>query len=211
VTETNLANNTAINAATVTALTLTNVSIQFGSIAFNPQTGLYQQTVQFNNLSGVTAAAVRIAVQDLSSTVMLYNATGMTGGVPYVEYDQPVVTGGNVAFLLEYYDSTRQPFVSTNFVATVVAAVIVPTPTGTVLQLDSAPFLSDGQLTIEFASVPGHTYVVQYSSDMLTWLTATPPIVAKNTRTQWIDSGPPTTESLPGSLGQRFYRIVQTN
>jgi uncharacterized repeat protein (TIGR01451 family) len=211
VTDTNLANNTAINAATVTALTLTNVSIQFGSIAFNPQTGLYQQTVQFNNLSGVTAAAVRIAVQDLSSTVMLYNATGMTGGVPYVEYDQPVVTGGNVAFLLEYYDSTRQPFVSTNFVATVVAAVIVPTPTGTVLQLDSAPFLSDGQLTIEFASVPGHTYVVQYSSDMLTWLTATPPIVAKNTRTQWIDSGPPTTESLPGSLGQRFYRIVQTN
>jgi uncharacterized repeat protein (TIGR01451 family) len=211
VTDTNLANNTASNVTTVTAATLTNVSLQYGPIVFNPQTGLYQQTVQFNNLSGVTAAAVRVAVQDLSSTAVLYNATGTTNGVPYVEYNQPVVTGSNVVFLLEYYDSTRQPFVSTNFIATVVAAVTVPTPTGTYLQLDTAPFLSAGQLTIEFASVPGHTYVVQYSSDMVTWLTATPPIVAANTRTQWIDGGPPETESLPGAPGQRFYRIVQTN
>jgi len=152
-------------------------------------------------------------VLDLSSAVVLYNATGSTNGVPYVEYDQPVVGGGNVVFLLEYYESTRQPFVSTNFVASVVAAVTVPTPTGTILQMDTnSPFLSQGQLTIEFASVPGHTYVVQYSSALGgPWLTATPPIVAKNTRTQWIDAGPPETQSPPGSPGQRFYRVVQTN
>jgi hypothetical protein len=72
-------------------------------------------------------------------------------------------------------------------------------------------FVSQGQLTIEFASIPGHTYVVQYSADMKTWLTATPPIVAVNNKTQWIDSGPPVTQSLPGSPGQRFYRVVQTN
>jgi uncharacterized repeat protein (TIGR01451 family) len=211
VTDTNLANNTASVVTTVTALSLTNVSIQAGPIVFNPQTGLFQQTVQVNNLSGVTAAAVRVAVLDLPSIVELYNARGSTNGAPYVEYDQPVATGSNVVFLLEYYESTRQPFVSTNFVATVVAAVVVPPPTGTYLQLDTAAFVSEGQLTIEFASVPGHTYVVQYSSDMQTWLTATPPIVAKNTRTQWIDAGPPETESAPGSPGKRFYRIVQTN
>jgi uncharacterized repeat protein (TIGR01451 family) len=213
VTDTNLANNTASNVTTVTAAVLTNVSLQYGPITFNPQTGLYQQTVQFNNLGGVTAAAVRVAVLDLSSAVVLYNATGSTNGVPYVEYDQPVVGGGNVVFLLEYYESTRQPFVSTNFVASVVAAVTVPTPTGTILQMDTnSPFLSQGQLTIEFASVPGHTYVVQYSSALGgPWLTATPPIVAKNTRTQWIDAGPPETQSPPGSPGQRFYRVVQTN
>jgi uncharacterized repeat protein (TIGR01451 family) len=211
VTDTNLANNTATSVATVTGLTLTNVSLQFGPITFNPQTGLYQQTVQFNNLGGVTAAAVRVAVLDLSSAVVLYNATGSSNGVPYVEYDQPIVGGSNVVFLLEYYESSRQPFVSTNFAATVVAAVVVPPPTGTYLQLDTDPFLSEGQLTIEFASVPGKTYVVQYSSDMVTWLTATPPIVARNTRTQWIDSGPPETVSPPGIPGQRYYRIVQTN
>jgi len=211
VTDTNLANNTAGNVTAVTAAVLTNISLQFGPITFNPQTGLFQQTVQVDNLSGVTAAAVRVAVSNLSSGITLYNATGSTNGMPYVQYDQPVLTGSNVVFLLEYYESTRDPFVSTNFAATVVAAVTVPTPTGTIVQLDTTPFLSEGQLTIEFASVPGHTYVVEYSSDMQTWLTATPPIVAANTRTQWIDAGPPVTESPPGIPGQRFYRIVQIN
>jgi hypothetical protein len=117
-----------------------------------------------------------------------------------------------VVFTLEYYDGTRQDFVSTNFVATVVPATTIPTPTGTTLQLDSnGSFISQGQLTIEFASIPGRTYVVEYSSDMQTWLTATPPIVAKNTKTQWVDTGPPVTQSPPGSPGQRFYRVVQTN
>jgi len=210
--DTNLSNNTASNITTVTAPVLTNVSIQAGPVIFNPQTGLYQQTVQFNNLSEVTAAAVRISVLGLATNVVLYNASGTADGVPYVQYNQPVPVGSNVVFLLEYYDRTRTLTASTNFVATVVAAVTVPPPTGTYLQLDTnSPFMNEGELTIEFASVPGHTYVVQYSSDMQTWLTAAPPIVAVNTRTQWIDSGPPKTESPPGSPGQRFYRIVQTN
>jgi uncharacterized repeat protein (TIGR01451 family) len=211
VTDTNLANNTASVVTVVTALTLTNLSDTYGPNIFNPQTGLFQQTNTVTNLSGVAASAVRVSVLDLPSGVQLYNASGSSNGVPYVEYDQPVPAGGNVVFLLEYYESTRQPFLPTNFVVTIVAAVVVPTPTGTLLQLDRTPFLSEGQLTIEFASVPGHTYVVEYSSDMQTWLAAAPPIVAKNTRTVWIDSGPPVTESLPASPGQRFYRIVQTN
>jgi uncharacterized repeat protein (TIGR01451 family) len=209
------------HAATVTSTVVPPVasgklSIQFSPATFNGtnfnhQTGLYEQTVQVNNLSGFTAAAVRVAVLDLPSSVKLYNATGTTNGAPYVEYDQPVATGSNVVFVLEYYDSTREAFVSTNFLATIVAPVVVPAPAGTSFLLDTAPFMSQGQLTIEFASVPGHTYVVQYSSDMRTWQTATPPIVAEDTRTQWIDAGPPETESPPGSPGQRFYRIVQTN
>jgi uncharacterized repeat protein (TIGR01451 family) len=211
VTDTNLANNTASVIVTVTELTLTNITIQAGPITFNPQTGLYQQTVQVNNLGAVAATAVRVSVLGMPANVALYNATGMTDGTPYVEYDQPVAAVGNVVFLLEYYEASRAAFTSTNFTATVVAAVTVPAPSGTFLQLDRTPFLSEGQLTIEFASVPGHTYVVQYSSDMLTWLTATPPISATNTLTQWIDAGAPETASPPGSPGQRFYRIVQTH
>jgi hypothetical protein len=70
--------------------------------------------------------------------------------------------------------------------------------------------LLNGALLIEFASTPGATYVIQYSSDMQNFKTAAPPIVAAGTRVQWIDSGPPKTDSLPGSAGQRFYRILQT-
>ena len=113
--------------------------------------------------------------------------------------------------MLEYYDATRQSFVSTNFVAAAVAAARPPAPSGTVFQVDRLTFMSQGQPTIEFATVPGHTYVVQYSSDLQTWQTAIPPVVAKNTRTQWIDAGPPMTASPPGRPGQRYYRIVQIN
>jgi uncharacterized repeat protein (TIGR01451 family) len=210
----------------LSAPTMTNnTTIVSGPIVFNPQTGLYYQTVQFNN-NGTNSgppeessrthsddiAAVQISVLGLPSGVVLYNASGTSNGVPYVEYDGLIATGGSVVFTLEYYDRTRQDFVSTNFVATVVPAATIPTPTGTTIQLDSnGSFVSQGQLTIEFASVPGRTYVVQYSSDMQTWLTAAPPIVARNTKTDWVDSGPPVTQSLPGSPGQRFYRVVQTN
>jgi len=224
VTDPYLGNNTQSITATVTALVntnpppLTNVTVQaLGPIVFNPQTGLYQQTVLFTNLSGVATVAIRIGVLDLPSFVTLYNATGTTNGVPYVEYDQSVAAGGGAVFLLEYYDVTRQPFVSTNFVVTALgAAAPAPSATGTVLQLDRIEFISEGQLTIEFASVPGHTYVVQYADSVnpAQWNTAWPPIIAVNTKTEWIDAGPPKTTSPPGApgvAGQRYYRVVQTN
>jgi uncharacterized repeat protein (TIGR01451 family) len=217
---TNLAPGTILNASVTNVATapvvttLTNLTVlPPGKIVFNPQTGLYQQSVACTNLTGGPVTAVRLTVRGLPSSVVLYNAAGSTNGSPYVEYDQTLAAGGGVVFLLEYYDATRQPFVSTNFVATAVAAVTPPVPVGTVMQLDRIAFISQGQLTIEFASIPGHTYVVEYSASLESpqWKAAVPPIVANATKTQWIDSGPPKTDSPPGPLGQRFYRVVQTN
>ena len=186
-------------------------SLVIGPIAFNPQTGLYQQSVLFTNLSGVPVTGLRVTVLGLASSVVLYNAAGSTNGAPYVEYGPTVAAGGGVGFLLEYYDATRQPFVSTNMVATAVAVAPPPVPVGTIVQLDRVQFISDGQLTIEFATIPGHTYVVQYSADLISWKAAVPPIIANATKTQWIDSGPPKTDSAPGGVAQRYYRVVQTN
>ena len=186
-------------------------SLVIGPIAFNPQTGLYQQSVLFTNLSGAPVTGVRVTVLGLPSSVVLYNATGSTNGAPYVEYGPNVAAGGGVGFLLEYYDATRQPFVSTNMVATAVAVAPPPVPGGTIVQLDRVQFISGGLLTIEFATIPGHTYVVQYSADLISWKAAVPPIVANAIKTQWIDSGPPKTDSAPGGVAQRYYRVVQTN
>jgi len=213
VTDTNLANNTASVVATAIELPAANWSIQFGPISTNWQTGLFQQTVQVNNLSGAANKLVSVAVLGLPSYVTLYNATGTSNGVPYFEYNQLVSPGSNVVFLLEYYVGTRRPFVSTNFVVTNVTFG-VSTPTGPSELTDRPAFTNEAgllQWTIEFTSVPGHTYVVQYSSNMETWLTAAPPIVATNTRTLWIDSGPPVTQSPPGSADVRMYRVLKTN
>jgi hypothetical protein len=188
----------------------TNIAIQVvGSIAFDPQTGLFNQSVTVTNGTGNPVTAVRLSVLGLPADVLLYNATGSTNGVPFAEYRHALNTGASVGFLLEYYRSNRLEFVSTNFVATAVPLATPATPTGTVLQLDRAPFLSDGALVIEFASVPGKSYVVEYSANMLTWTPAVPPVIAAGTRVQWTDAGPPKTDSPPGGAGQRFYRVVQ--
>lgn len=188
----------------------TNIAIQLASpITFDPQTGLFKQSVSVTNGTGNSVTAVRLSVLDLPKDVLLYNASGSTNGIPFAEYRHVLNAGATVGFLLEYYRSNRVVFVSTNFVPTVVPLAISATPTGTVLQLDRTPFLSNGALVIEFASVPGKTYVVEYSPDMQTWTSAVPPVIAAGTRVQWTDAGPPKTDSPPGGLGQRFYRVVQ--
>ena len=187
------------------------LSVQIlGSIVFDRQTGLFEQPVEVSNPGANPVPAIQLAVQGLTSGVILYNASGVSNGVPFVEYDQELDPGASASFILEYYVSNRADFVSTNFAATVISASSPTAPAGTIVQLDREPFLYDGKLVIEFIAIPGATYSVQYTADMQTWNTALPPIIATSTRVQWVDSGPPKTPSVPGGLGQRFYRVIQS-
>ena len=68
---------------------------------------------------------------------------------------------------------------------------------------------NDTRFVIEFASVPGKTYNIIYSSDLVTWKVATPSVPASANVTQWYDDGPPKTESKPASVGARFYRVIK--
>jgi hypothetical protein len=61
---------------------------------------------------------------------------------------------------------------------------------------------------VEFSTVPGQVYAIQYSSDMVTWLTAVPAITAPANKVQWIDSGPPKTVSNPAQQPVRYYRVI---
>jgi hypothetical protein len=72
------------------------------------------------------------------------------------------------------------------------------------LQLANVRFL------IEWTAIIGRTYTVQYSSDMTTWKTIVPSIVAPATEVQLLDDGPPKTETAPTQVGSRFYRVFQS-
>ena len=192
---------------------------QFGVLAgapvFNPQTGLFEENVAVTNTGTFTVLGFRVHVGGLRSGVTLWNASGTNNGVPYVNYNFPVDPSNGVSLILEFYDPSRLAFTNT-----LTVEAIQPGPTSTTSTngsvVVSAEFmdnriLGDPRFVIEFASVPGKTYVVLYSTNVLSpvWNVATPSIPANANITQWYDDGPPKTESSPASVPQRFYRVIQ--
>jgi hypothetical protein len=65
-------------------------------------------------------------------------------------------------------------------------------------------------LSIEFDSIPGSHYQIQYSSDLRDWQDAGVPVLATSTQVSWTDTGSPLTESHPSMARRRFYRVVKT-
>jgi len=190
-----------------------------GTSAFNPQTGLYEEDVTVTNLGTVAVHALRLYVSKLRSGVTLYNATGTNNGVPYVEYDPPYnsplnpfpAVDSSVTFVLEFFVANRLPF--TNSLTAVAINPPATGPTNGTAVVITGEFLDqrnpdDIRFLIEFASIPGRTYTILYSDDMVNWNIAKPSIVASANTTQWYDDGPPETLSKPSSSGSRFYRVL---
>jgi uncharacterized repeat protein (TIGR01451 family) len=200
-----------------------NLSLLVNSNNFNPQSSLYEELVVVTNIGTATAQSVRLTVAGLPSFVTLYNATGTNAGIPYVQNNFPLPPGGTVDFVLEFYDSLRQPF--TNIVSAVevqpAAAPVIPTnavavPITAIFQSHiningNVDLAGTSRYVIEFPTMAGHTYTILYTDDLLqpVWYVVTPYIVANASVVQWYDDGPPKTQSPPSSVGARFYRVVE--
>jgi uncharacterized repeat protein (TIGR01451 family) len=203
-------NNTGVTPASraVTEIGVAQFSILAGTPVFNPQTGLYEETVTVTNNAATTILGFRLHVGGLTNNVTLYNASGTTNGVPFVNYNFPVDPSNAVSLILEFYNPTRQAFTHTLW-----AEAILPTATGTISTngAAAASIHADprtGRVFIEFLSVPGKTYTIIYSDTLAApvWKVATPSVRAAANVTQWYDDGPPVTDSKPVI---RFYRVIQ--
>jgi hypothetical protein len=178
-------------------------------VGFNPRTGLYEQTVRVTNPTGSTYDAVRIYVSGLTSAQHLHNASGTTNGVPYAQSAGSVAPGSYVDFLLEYYvtdSSVTAPTLITKLVTPDTGGTT--TYAGTSVPIHRTQVLANGYIMIEFSTISGRVYYVQYSSDMRTWKTAQPAIAGNGGWIQWVDSGPPKTENTPSSVPMRYYRVI---
>ncbi|HTY87786.1 MAG TPA: DUF11 domain-containing protein [Candidatus Acidoferrum sp.] len=210
--DTNTVNDTAAVDVTVGTfaygqLIATNVS----AMVFNPQTGLMNQTVRLTNIGSNNVAAARVIVAGLTNR--LYNAVGTNSGNPYVVYNAELDTNQFVDLVLEYFVSTRLPVYvdNTNYTAVGVPFTDLSITGGTNagFSITLMTNLPNGNILIEFQSLPGSNYTVVYSSDSLftSAQAAQPSIVAPANRTQWIDDGPPKTVSAPTNAPSRFYRV----
>ena len=183
-------------------------------MSYNPQTDLFQETVRVSNPTPFTYDAARVYVYGLTNNTTVYNASGSTNGIPYVESQTMIAPGGYVDFVIEYWSPLR----------------IMPNPTlvaelegggtgiigggggtinGTQQHINQAVTLPDKTFLLEFASTSNRVYYVQYSSDLKTWKTAQSEITGNGTWIQWIDNGQPKTESAPATTTMRFYRVYR--
>jgi large repetitive protein len=193
-----------------------------GTNADNPQTGLHEENVTVTNIGTVPIHSIRLYVGGLRSGVTLYNATGTNNGVAYVEYDAPYdapinpypAANNHVTFQLEFYVTDWRTFTnSLSAVATLASTnTIINGTAGTIQKITDSRFVND-RFIIQFSSIPGRTYTVEYKDDLLspTWKIAVPSIVASANVTQWYDDGPPKTDSLPSSVTNRFYQVIKNN
>jgi uncharacterized repeat protein (TIGR01451 family) len=202
-------NNVATNITTAVTQSITNLVLTvLSSITLNPQTGLFEQRIQVANGGPATPSSVLVTVSGLPANAKVYNAAGTTNGLPYVQSSSPLGVGSNVVFLLEYYIPTRVAPTNLTFTVEAGPTVIPPVVSGTILSVSRTLVLTNGNVLVEFSAVPGQIYAIQYSSDMVTWLTAVPVIAAPANRVQWIDAGPPQTVSSPAQTSARYYRVV---
>ena len=185
------------------------------AMSLNPQTGLFQQTVRVSNPTGSSYGAVRVYVYGLTNNTTVYNASGFTNGIPYVESHAAIAPGGYVDFVIEYWSPLLimpNPTIVADLVGVSISSFASgsgETLIGTQQHIQQAAVLPDKTFLLEFASITNQVYYVQYSSDLRTWQTAQPGITGNGTWIQWIDDGQPKTQSAPATTSTRFYRVIE--
>ena len=220
----NMSNNNGTNIASqlVTIVAPAQFSYVQGVAHVNPQTGLYEENISVTNTSIITIAGVRVVVTNLPTGITLYNATGTTNGLPYVEFYNPLNPMQSENLILQFTDLKRVGFTN----GLIITAIIPPNQTvlGTNSSVSLFNWFVDYRSTprnvIEFTSTPGKTYTIIYSDDLVNWQVATPTVTATANFTWWYDDGPPETASTPPNLlttpvtpiapsTARYYRVIQ--
>jgi hypothetical protein len=184
------------------------------------QTGYFFQLLSVANNSSTNYPGLRILVLDIpedtpTNMVRVANAHGLTNlsatvtNVPFFDFG-PIAAGQSVPCLVEWYVANRYQFPSARFQAIVMETPLVLLPT-TILVTNNATRVVDGKFFAEFKSEEGRAYFIQYNSALTAtngWKTSMPPVRGNGTTVQWVDTGPPRTESAPSATTQRFYRVV---
>ena len=180
------------------------------------QTGATEESLPILNPAGSVSAVtfLRISffdlrVDSLGNAIYLINATGTNNGIPYILIPTTVAPAGTFGLNVEYYVSDRITSPRPRLVVEVVTGGYPTAPAGTILAPDRTEFHL-GRFKLDFLSIAGKTYYIQYSPGALgPWETSFPGIAGTGGRLQWVDTGPPRTTSLPTAAGTRFYRLLQ--
>ncbi|QJE96861.1 SUMF1/EgtB/PvdO family nonheme iron enzyme [Luteolibacter luteus] len=175
------------------------------------QQGLFIQKLTVTNNNTLALAGFRLLVGNLPADVQVYNRQGLDPqGLPYVDWSGALAPGAQVTLTIEFFHPGRNPSFAPTYTISSVLAVAPTEPA--VADGGSGPtrvvVLENRDMLLEFNSVPGSAYAIEYTHDGTLWHRAEPSVTASSNRTQWIDSGPPKTSAHPSTEPVRYYRIV---
>ena len=188
-----------------------NYDTTFSTPLFNPQTSLYEQKVTVGNNTPFSFTALRITATNLPATVTLQNATLTNGGLPYIEHNLTVPAGGSVTLKLEYFSSDLAPFTPGLRLELLNQQRVFTAPAVTVMTAAAlrTGYSPDGvpKFYMQFPTQAGRLYYVQYLDAIgSAWRTSPVTVTGTGFVVQFIDDGPPNTDTAPGRA--RFYRIL---
>lgn len=171
-----------------------------------------QFVVQNNTGNDCPALGLRLLFSNIPAGIIIENQNGLTpapDGRPMIEWEV-VLPNGATQELSVIYVSTGA-FRPDQNPPTVEVQYILPNARALPdqdagLQITNLRQLQDGRFLLEFESVVGNRYEVDYMNDFPAdlWRTVPLQLNAGGNRTQWIDYGPPATLE---ASGVRAYRV----
>jgi len=179
------------------------------------QSGTFVGQVNVTNENSEAIPAFRLYVSNLPEDVQVYNANGTRAygtpatELPYLLYNYPLAGGASVVISVEFFRPSMDPdFTPVYEVELLAVAETLPAAGTSGVNVTLFQELSNGDMLIEVASIPGHEYAIEYSDNLEDWFRVQQTVTAVANRLQWIDNGPPKTAVHPSEVDQRFYRLV---
>jgi probable HAF family extracellular repeat protein len=177
-----------------------------GPATRNPQTGLFQQSIRLQNPGTNAIHALRLYLGNIPPTTQLVTVSGEENGRRFVQLNSGLAAGATQTVLLEF-SGEYGGFTAADLSAEIAHIGESNSSGGEVTEL-LGERISSGSFLFRFSTLSNRIYRVQYSSDMRDWKNSEPPIIGTGGQVQWIDFGPPRTESRPVESGSRYYRLV---
>jgi hypothetical protein len=197
--------------------------------ALNRQSGLFEQLVAVAHAGANVLANVDVLVAGLgndsrTNAIRVYNsigtrvvgpdAAGVTETLPFLSAGG-LAPGETRRLTIEYYVSDHLTVPTPEYLLQVANRIVFTLPAAaTPLNITTNRFVN-GTFIIQFPTRTSYRYFVQYAPTLNDLVNATtnsrvanPAVSGTGFDVQWIDNGPPKTESLPVA-GSRFYRVLE--
>jgi len=178
------------------------------------QSGLMVQYFTVSNITAAAYPAVRVTLHLTQTGITVYDATGTdSNGDAYLQYNHPVAAHGSVTLAAEYLVANRTTVPNPTITVSLPAVQApLPVPAGTMQPVVQSQMLRvQNAFLVGFQTQLNGTYVVTYSGDLLNWTVVVPSVKGTGSEVQWIDLGPPLTQSPPNGETGRYYRIIKTH